>query len=317
MSDIDALIRDAYRRARMPEGLKAATLARIESSRPSAAHEAFDGNDGAVFSPLYEPDSQAAGESDGVCAAAYERARRTRRARRPFSRKLALAAAACAAVVAVGVGGFAFAMAPVAHVGIDVNPSFELSVNRFDRVVDARAVDEDASSVLAQVDVEGMSYEEAMGELAQVCDAYIEEGVVVEVGVACGDAARCEAIESAALRSFDRSGAEVHCGRLDDAQRRAADEAGMGLGRYRVYEALVEAGVDISPEEAAGMSMARLRALAAQEGVDTCDSACGGRMTGRSDSCGEGHGRGSGRQAQGEGDGEGAGQGQGWGRQGA
>lgn len=320
MSDVDILIRDAYRRARMPEGLKAATLAHIENGRPSAGHATFDGSDDAVFSPLYAPDFQATDDSGDACAAVRQRARRTRRARWTLSRKFAAAAAACAVVAAVGVGGFAFAMTPVAHVGIDVNPSFELSVNRFDRVVDARAVNDDASDVLARLDMEGMSYEEAMDELAQACDTYIEEGVVVEVGVACGDAARCEAIESAALRSFDQGGAEVHCGRLDDEQRQAAAKAGMGLGRYRVYETLVAAGVDISQEEAAGMSMAELRALAAQSGVDTCDSACGGgRAMGWGPSDGEGHGRGHGRWAQGEDAGrggqagQGGGQGQGWG----
>lgn len=321
MSDIDARIRDAYRSARMPEGLKAATLSRIEDGRSCAGRSVFDGSDDAVFSSLY-----------GM---------RAKRGRPRLMRRMALAAAACAVVVAVGVGGFAFAMAPVAHVGIDVNPSFELSVNRFDRIVDARAVNDDAAEVLAQIDVKGMPYAEAMDELAQACNVYIGEDAVVEVGVACGDAERCEAIESAALRSFDRGSTEVHCGRLSDEQRRSAADAGMGLGRYRVYDALVQAGVDLSREEAMNMSMAQLRALAAQEGVDTCDSACAGHAMGQGASCGEGHGRGCGRQAQGEvagqgedkdavqggsqgqsqgqrwGQGEGDGQGQGWGHQSA
>lgn len=212
-----------------------------------------------------------------------------------------MAVAACAVAVALGAGGFAFAMAPVAHVGIDVNPSFELSVNRFDRVVEARAVNDDAAEVLSRVDTRGMAYDEAMRALAQACEGYIDEGAVVEVGVACDDEARCEAIEEAALRCFEQHSAEVHCGRVSDEQRRAAEEAGMGLGRYRVYEALVEAGVDISREEAAGMPMAKLRAIAAQEGVDTSDTACAGHASGQGVSCGEGRGNGCGRQAQGEG----------------
>ena len=91
------------------------------------------------------------------------------------------AAAACAILAAVGVGGYAYAMAPVAHVGIDVNPSFELSLNRFDRVVQARAVDEEAAEVLERIDIDGARYEDAMETLASACRSYTGEEASVEV----------------------------------------------------------------------------------------------------------------------------------------
>lgn len=292
MSDIDDRLRDAYDAVHAPEALKAAALAHIEQQRGEGA-SACAGADSRVFAPLFDEADSAPRPRDG-CVSAEALApvrRRMPRARRAFSRKMALAVAACAAFVAIGMGGFAYATAPVARVGIDVNPSFELSVNRFGLVVDARAVNDDAAAVLDRARVDGMACEEAMQVLADACDTYISEGAVVEVGVACEDEARCETIESAALRSFERSAAEVHCGRLSDDQRRAAVEAGMGLGRYRVYETLVGQGVDISQEDAMRMSMAELRALAAQAGVDTCDSACAGRAFGQGASCGEGCGR--------------------------
>ena len=292
MSDVDDRLREAYATLHAPDALKAAAIARIERQRAEGVCACVEA-DSRVFAPLFDEADAAPQPRDGrVSAEALAPTRRrASRARMPFSRKVALAAAACAALAAIGVGGFAYAMAPVARVGIDVNPSFELSVNRFDRVVDARAVNDDAAAVLDRVCVEGVACEDAMQVLADACDAYISEGAVVEVGVACEDEARCEAIESAALRSFERSAAEVHCGRLSDDQRRAAVEAGMGLGRYRVYETLVGQGVDISQEDAIRMSMAELRALAAQAGVDTCDSACAGRAFGQGASCGEGCGR--------------------------
>ena len=292
MSDVDDRLREAYATLHASDALKAAAVARIERQRAEGVCACVEA-DSRVFAPLFDEADAVPQPRDGrVSAEALAPTRRrASRARMPFSRKVALAAAACAALAAIGVGGFAYAMAPVARVGIDVNPSFELSVNRFDRVVDARAVNDDAAAVLDRVCVEGVACEDAMQVLADACDAYISEGAVVEVGVACEDEARCETIESAALRSFERSAAEVHCGRLSDDQRRAAVEAGMGLGRYRVYETLVGQGVDISQEDAMRMSMAELRALAAQAGVDTCDSACAGRVFGQGASCGEGCGR--------------------------
>lgn len=294
MSDVDDRLREAYATLHAPDALKAATVAQIERQRGNES-AASDASDARAFAPLFAETDAAAEQPlrDGrVLAEAFAPSRRrTPRARRSFSRKVALVAAACAAFAAIGVGGFAYAMAPVARVGIDVNPSFELSVSRFDRVVDARAVNDDAAAVLDRVDVDGMACEEAMQVLADACEGYIGEGAVVEVGVACKDEARCEAIEAAALRSFERAAAEVHCGRLSDEQRRAAAEAGMGLGRYRVYETLIAQGVDISQGAAAAMSMAELRALAVQAGIDTCDSACAGRANGQLAACGEGCGR--------------------------
>ena len=304
MSDVDDRLSEAYGALHAPDALKAAAIARIEARRGEES-VASDGSDARVFAPLFVASGAAAEQPprDGrVSAEAFAPARRrVPRARRSFSRKVAMAAVACAVFAAIGVGGFAYAMAPVARVGIDVNPSFELSVNRFDRVVDARAVNDDAAAVLDRVDIDGMACEEAMQVLADACEGYIGEGAVVDVGVACDDEARCAAIESAALRSFEREDAEVHCGRLTDEQCRAAVESGMGLGRYRVYEALVAQGVDISQEDAATMTMAELRAFAAQTGVDTCDSACAGHAGEQGSSCGSGHGRGCGHQGQGEG----------------
>lgn len=294
MSDVDDRLREAYATLHAPDALKAATVARIERQRGNE-FAASDASDARAFAPLFaEVDAAVEQPPRNGCVSAEVFApsrRRASRARMSFSRKAALAAAACAAFAAIGIGGFAYAMAPVARVGIDVNPSFELSLSRFDRVVGASAVNDDAAAVLDRVDVDGMACEEAMRVLADACEGHIGEDAVVEVGVACKDEARCEAIEAAALRSFGRAGAEVHCGRLSDEQRRAAAEAGMGLGRYRVYETLVAQGVDISQEDAEAMPIAELRALAVQAGVDTCDSACAGRTNGQGASCGEGWGR--------------------------
>lgn len=309
MSDIDERVREAYRTLHVPDSLKAATLARIEEERRACASPAqcdacppesasFDalGNGSLAAQDAAQRASDAhAGRrasSHATGGEGFFAARRPRRAARPRRRMMVAAAAACAILAAVGVGGYAYAMAPVAHVGIDVNPSFELSLNRFDRVVQARAVDEEAAEVLERIDIDGARCEDAMEMLASACRAYAGEEASVEVGVACDDEKRCEAIESAVLRCFEGDAGQVHCGRISDAQRQAAEEAGMGSGRYRLYEALVQAGVSVPIDEARTMPMRELRALAEDAGVDTHDSACAGHGSSCSArECGQGQGR--------------------------
>ena len=60
----------------------------------------------------------------------------------------------------------------------------------------------------------------------------------------------------------------VHCARASSDEHHAAHEVGMGMGKYQVWKELANAGVDISQEEAANMTMAELRDLAAQNGID-------------------------------------------------
>ena len=92
-----------------------------------------------------------------------------------------VAVAACLIAAFVGVGGYAYATKPVAYVGVDINPSIELAINRFDCVIDARALNEDAQTVLDAANVQGRPYAEAAAALADACESYLGEGVVVEV----------------------------------------------------------------------------------------------------------------------------------------
>lgn len=308
MSDEDERIRVAYAFVHVPDEVKARTLERIESERASGACGPGV-SDEEAFAPLYDcrarrsdaasgPSAKRDGaaqppDAQGPREAGRSRARCGSRRRKPRSRvrpvrRIALAAAACLTAAAVGAGGYAYAT-PVAYVGVDAEASFELSVNRFDRVVEARAADDEAASILAGIDVSGMSSEEALNALAQACGG---EGATVEVGVACDDEARCASLESSAARCFGQNAAQVHCGRVDGGQREAARAAGMGMGRYRIYEALVEGGVSLSIDEASSLSAAELRALAEESGIDTGDSVCAGRGHEGASSCGEGRGAG-------------------------
>ena len=68
-------------------------------------------------------------------------------------RRAAIALAACLALTAVGLIGSRLYFEETAFVGIDVNPSIELGINRFDIVVSAKAYNEDGEALLRDVSV--------------------------------------------------------------------------------------------------------------------------------------------------------------------
>ena len=246
MNDVDERMREAFSNMHASDELKKATMLRIERERDLASSR-----------------------RDGVSCVqgSIPSARRVPRKRRM---RVFVAVAACLIAAFMGVGGY------VAYVGVDINPSIELAMSRFDCVIDARALNEDAQAVLDAANVQGRPYAEAAAALADACKSYLGEGVVVEVGVSCSDEERCAEIEQESLRCFGQGGTQVHCGRVDEAQRQAAEHAGMSIGRYRLYCLLEEAGVEVSEQEAAAMPMRELRVLAAENGVETQDSACCG-----------------------------------------
>ncbi|MEG1988229.1 MAG: hypothetical protein RR035_03515, partial [Oscillibacter sp.] len=64
-----------------------------------------------------------------------------------------LCAVALCAVLVCGLGVSAYAyMAPVSYVSMDVNPSIEYTLNRFDRVLSVQAVNEDGARVLQETE---------------------------------------------------------------------------------------------------------------------------------------------------------------------
>ena len=188
------------------------------------------------------------------------------------SMRTKIALAACAVLIALGVGGGAYAYnTPSAYVGIDINPSIELGINCFDYVVSAEGVNEDGATLLSQTSLTGMRYEDAIQALDDALEAsgYLTNDAAVSVTVAGNDNDQCSHLESASQNCFESAGQGVHCSRVTEDEYREAHETGLGMGKYQVWRALNDAGVSISADEVATMTMSELRSLAAENGVST------------------------------------------------
>ena len=325
MSDMEKRVHDAFDAVHAPERVKASTFALIEAKRAELA-DSFGSSEPSDFAAT-APQKHAAFEERAVRDAGEmerrPRGARTRKAGRGFRLLGAkIAVAACLLLAAVGVGGFAVAT-PTAYVGIDVNPSIELGINRFDHVVETKAYNDDGQAVLDQAQVQGMAYADALAaiESGMAEQGYIAQDSVVEVNVVCDDDSRYASIESACLNCFSGSGSGAHCSRATADDHHAASSCGMGMGKYRAYQALSDAGVDITAEEASNMTMRELYDLGTEAGVDI-EWGCGsGHGAGHGAGNGNGSPDGSGAQASDDCDddgagaaGQGSGQGQGLGQ---
>lgn len=302
--DLERRMREAFDGAHLPAGLAERTLARIEAERAAQAEPASQAEHATRMehmaraeraTPAMQVERAAQAEPAmraGRAARAEHPARTERRPARPLTRRAAIALAACLVLAAVGVGGYAWAQAPCAYVAIDVNPSIELGINRLGNVASVRAYNEDGERLLQALDLDGLAYADAMAALEERLRGYLADGATVEMTVVCDDERQAAELEQVGVGCLSASGSgSVHCSHASSEEHHAAESAGMGLGKYRLYLELVDAGVDISPEEASAMTMRELRALL--EDAGSASAGGSGSDAGQTSGRAGGHGNGS------------------------
>ena len=204
--------------------------------------------------------------------AAQVEARPRRRTRRGVA--YAICAAAILCIVFLGANLY---YTPTSTISIDINPSIEMDVNRFDRVIDVRGRNEDGSALASTLDVVNSTYEEAVYELLEnetVSSALGSNGLL-SIAVIQSDAAQGEEIASFINRcTQNRGNVECYCMDVEDVSE--AHSLGLSYGRYRYYLLLHEYDPSITPEQVNSMSMREIRDLLDALGGDSSLTTHGG-----------------------------------------
>ena len=183
-----------------------------------------------------------------------------RQASRPRSprRWVAAVAAACLLLAAAGIGGHWLYFTPTAAISIDVNPSLELEVNRFDRVIGVEGYNEDGRALAALVDVTFQRYDQAVEEIlnSETVTALLARDEVVTITVTGSDTAQCHRLLSG-VEGETAGQPNVHCHSANHDQVEQAHEHGLSYGKYQAYLELRALDPDLTPEDVADMTMGR------------------------------------------------------------
>lgn len=298
-------VKKAFEAIHLSEDIAARALESIEAKREQRESERAEGlltaqenahankHAGQEGKVIEEPfASQAGCHASGTSKGQGSATPQKRRKALHFAKGGRIAAiAACLALVACLIGGVADFLRPMAYVGIDVNPSVELTLNRFDIVVGTHALNDDGQQALNEASCMWRPFDDAARDLDGAMRAITGEGAVVEVSIDCDNESRYAALAAQSNNCFGCNG-EAHCDRTNAKERQAAHNLGMGVAKYRAYQELQEAGVDISAEECASMSMRELRDLLAENGIDANEE--------KDEHAGMGNGRGAGTHGHGK-----------------
>lgn len=204
-------------------------------------------------------------------AAVIAAAEAKKRARRRLA--AVVSAAACALMFSAAAFGWNIYYTPVYALGIDINPSLELGINRFDRVVSVTGCNEDGTALAEAYDVRNMKYTDAVDALlsSDAAKEYTDGGADIVVTVNGGS----KTDEMVAAVEHCHSASGMYCYGMSGAEAEEARALGLSMGKYGAYLEVKKYDPDFAPEEAASMTMRELRELIA--GYSGESSAAGGQ----------------------------------------
>lgn len=154
-----------------------------------------------------------------------------------------------------------------ALISLDINPSMELGINRFGRVISAVARNDEGAAVLETVEVDGMTYDDAVLRLMEdgAVSRYLAENGLLVFSVQADNPAWREELFASLRRQADgylsahHGGATAEYFMVDGRAVGAAHRHGVTAGKYMLLLELESLAPDIDIEEYAHHSVADIQ----------------------------------------------------------
>lgn len=226
------------------------------------------------------------------------------------------ALAACAAcLLLLLLGGSWFYLTPTATISIDINPSVELGVNRFDRVVSVTGFNEDGRKLTETLEIRFKNYADAVELIlnSDKIENLLARGELMEITVTGPDEDRSAQILSG-VETCTAGRENTCCHAAQPEEVASAHEAGLSCGKYRAFLEAQELDPDLQPEAVQGMTMKEIRELIARLSDERESSEQNGESSSQPPQTAAGAPQNSSSCNQGNGSGQGNGNGQGNGR---
>ena len=171
-----------------------------------------------------------------------------------------LAALAAVICVVTGAGVYKTTVTETAYVSIDVNPSIELCLNKYDKVIRADAYNDDGAAILEGVDVKGDKCADAIDEIinSDAMSAYLGEDARLTVTVACGSKKDEERLRESIDTCESISGHGAYLQTVSSGIAAEAHDCGYTIGKYSAVRELCDENENVSIDSCQDMSMAQI-----------------------------------------------------------
>lgn len=159
-------------------------------------------------------------------------------------------------------GGWQLYFTPTAAISIDINPSLELSVNRFNRVLSVTGYNSDGKELASSLEVKYMDCDDAIDKIVasdRIKDLLAGDEVLT-ITVSGENINQCRRIYSHAETSA-KENQNTYCYMADHEDTKEAHHLGLSSGKYQAFLKLQSLGSDITAEEVKDMTMKEIHDL--------------------------------------------------------
>lgn len=178
-----------------------------------------------------------------------------RKTYKPLVYRMVPVAAAFVLMIGVCLFGYTIYSTPVTVLSIDINPSFELGINCFDKIVEVQGYNEDGSEFTSTLDIKHSNYKDAINKIMD-SESYTDDVISITVGGKEGK--QKESILSN-IENISKDKENVYCDTATKEEVREAHTKGFSFGKYKAYLKLLENGYEITEEDIKDMSMKDVR----------------------------------------------------------
>lgn len=186
------------------------------------------------------------------------------------------AAAACFIIALAGSGGYNLYLNQVTDsvIGIDVNPSVELSINRHNKVLEAVPLNDDARVIMEEMDLEGVDLNIAVNAVigSLVTHGYLDDlDNAILVTVTNDSVSKANVLRQEVVEDIEESLKENEVQAVvydqqvvaDDEVKALADQYGISYGKAYFLQELIDQNSSLTMddmEELAGLTMEEIAA---------------------------------------------------------
>lgn len=178
--------------------------------------------------------------------------------RRPPAFRFAAISALCLAFFLTA--GLWLFFTPAAYISVDINPSIELGVNRFSRIISVESYNEDGAALAKTLDLRFLNYMDALNRVLEndtIADLLSEDGELSLTVAGNSESQSSRMLQEMEASLSDYSNVHCHSGNMEEMHE--AHDCGMSFGKYQAYLILKELNPSVTEEEVQGMTMKEIQ----------------------------------------------------------
>lgn len=157
-------------------------------------------------------------------------------------------------------GGYKIYFTEASIISIDINPSLELNINRFGKVISVKSYNDDGYDILRGIDIKYMDYRNAIEKIlkTQSMSDYLAENEMLSIAVVGKNEQESRKILEN-IQSCVPKQKNICCyaGNSDDVKE--AHSAGISVGKYHTFLELQAVNPDITLDDVKGLTMRQIR----------------------------------------------------------